>query len=85
MVSINPMINGFGVEFPHEERRRRRENLVVLTQPAVLRRELVDLGRLLAGGPRPAPAVDLGLHHPPAHRLLTDPQPAGHRLRGRRR
>ena len=77
---MNPMISGCGVEFPSEENRRRLEHRVVLLESADLRLQRLDLGQLLAAGPRPLNVVDLGLNHPPAHRLLANPElPGRHR------
>ena len=49
---------------PDRENRGPTQDLVVLLQPADLGLQLLDLGQLLAGRPRPLTAVGLGLTDP---------------------
>lgn len=70
---MNATINGLGVELPREEDRRPAQDLVVLLGAADLGLELADLGQLRSRGALAVAAVDLGPHHPAAHRLLPHP------------
>lgn len=67
-----------GVEFPHEETRRRLQDRHVFTEALVLRLEPFDLGVLDRGDAIAGAIVDIGLQHPPAHGLVADTDLAGH-------
>lgn len=67
---MNPMINGLGGRVPREESCFQDRD--VLTQPAVLGLEALDLSMFFAGLALPVTGVDLGLDHPPAQRLDPD-------------
>jgi hypothetical protein len=54
------------------------QDLDALAQPTVLGLERHYLGQLLARRTGTLPAVDLGLDHSPAHRLLADAELLGH-------
>ena len=57
------------VELPREESRRRLQNLIRPPQLAVFPAQPLQLGRFLAGRPRPGAGVHLGLPHPLAQGL----------------
>ena len=82
-------LGSHGVDEPHDQRLRGSssptkkivaalQDLDVLSQPAVLGLQRLDLGQLLAGRALALAAVDLGLDHPAAHRLLADTELLGH-------
>ena len=81
---MKPMISGCGGRVPREENRCRAEDFDVLTQPLVLRFELLDLGVVVGGRPRPVAGVDLRLRHPTAHRLPGNSQLLSNRHHGGR-
>ncbi len=67
------------VEFGPEESRRSFQNFVGATQLSVLTTQPFDLRGLLAGDPRPVPAIDLRLTDPLAYRLSRRAQLGRHR------
>lgn len=67
---MKAMINGCGIEFPHEETRSRLEYGHVFSKALVLCLQLLDLLELHAGDPVAAAGIDLSLVDPATQRLL---------------
>ncbi len=63
------------VELPREETRRRQQNLVRSFQLINLTAQLLDLGDLRRGLPRPSTGVNLGLLSPGPQRVRVHPNP----------